>query len=266
MQVAIDETDRRRAIQDGLQRRARHRADDDRQGHPRPQRAAARRRRVDAVVYASERRRRARPTADRAQGRGARGPDGGRDEGRGQAARVRAGGGPPRRDPADPAARPRAGRVDRSSRGPRSARPARTAAVARRPPARPIGRGAAAATRPRPRRRSIEVTSVEVLPADEEPAANLDGVPGEPGIDENTHRRLAARHPRRARGRPRLAGPLARPPDVGPHASRRTSASGPASGRDGAASSLVGASRRHEVVRPRATNRVRTAAGTGGLG
>ena len=32
----------------------------------------------------------------------------------------------------------------------------------------------------------MEVTSVEVLPADEEPAANLDGQPGEPGIDENT--------------------------------------------------------------------------------
>ena len=32
----------------------------------------------------------------------------------------------------------------------------------------------------------MEVTSVTVLPADEEPAANLDGVPGEPGIDENT--------------------------------------------------------------------------------
>ncbi len=32
----------------------------------------------------------------------------------------------------------------------------------------------------------MEVTSIEVLPADEEPAANLDGVPGEPGIDENT--------------------------------------------------------------------------------
>ena len=32
----------------------------------------------------------------------------------------------------------------------------------------------------------MEVTSVTVLPADEEPAANLDGEPGEPGIDENT--------------------------------------------------------------------------------
>ena len=32
----------------------------------------------------------------------------------------------------------------------------------------------------------MEVTSITVLPADEEPAANLDGEPGEPGIDENT--------------------------------------------------------------------------------
>ncbi len=32
----------------------------------------------------------------------------------------------------------------------------------------------------------MEVTSVTVLPADEEPAANLDGVPGEPDIDEGT--------------------------------------------------------------------------------
>ncbi|HEX5014262.1 MAG TPA: excinuclease ABC subunit UvrB [Candidatus Limnocylindrales bacterium] len=33
---------------------------------------------------------------------------------------------------------------------------------------------------------ALEVSSVTVLPADEEPAANVDGVPGEPGIDENT--------------------------------------------------------------------------------
>jgi excinuclease ABC subunit B len=32
----------------------------------------------------------------------------------------------------------------------------------------------------------MEVTSVTVLPADEEPAATLDGIPGESGIDENT--------------------------------------------------------------------------------
>ncbi len=44
-------------------------------------------------------------------------------------------------------------------------------------------RGAAAAVAAGP---AMEVTSVTVLPADEEPVANLDGVPGEPGIDENT--------------------------------------------------------------------------------
>ena len=44
-------------------------------------------------------------------------------------------------------------------------------------------RGAAAAVAAGP---AMEVTSVTVLPADEEPADNLDGVPGEPGIDEGT--------------------------------------------------------------------------------
>jgi superfamily II DNA/RNA helicase len=33
---------------------------------------------------------------------------------------------------------------------------------------------------------AMEVTEVTILPADEEPADNLDGVPGEPGIDEGT--------------------------------------------------------------------------------
>ena len=56
MRVAIDETDRRRAVQDGLQHRARDRADDDRQGHPRHQRAAARRRRVDRRLHVRARR------------------------------------------------------------------------------------------------------------------------------------------------------------------------------------------------------------------
>jgi len=44
-------------------------------------------------------------------------------------------------------------------------------------------RGAAAAVAAGP---LMEVTSIEVLPADEEPAASLDGIPGEPSIDENT--------------------------------------------------------------------------------
>ena len=76
--------------------------------------------------------------------REARRPDGGRDAGRGQGARVRAGGGAPRRDPADPAAGPRAGPVaDR--------RPGGGARGARR---RARRRGRPASGRPRrPRRR-----------------------------------------------------------------------------------------------------------------
>ena len=104
MRAAIDETDRRRAVQTGLQHRARDRADDDRQGDPRHQRAAARRRRVDRGLPARIRR----PGAGRAgrlepgPGRTRRGPDGSRDEGGGEAARVRAGRGPARRDPDGP--------------------------------------------------------------------------------------------------------------------------------------------------------------------
>jgi hypothetical protein len=44
-------------------------------------------------------------------------------------------------------------------------------------------RGAAAAVAAGP---AMEVTSITVLPADEEPAASLDGVAGDPGIDEGT--------------------------------------------------------------------------------
>ncbi|MEA2631462.1 MAG: excinuclease subunit, partial [Chloroflexota bacterium] len=44
-------------------------------------------------------------------------------------------------------------------------------------------RGAAAAVASGP---AMEVTSVTVMAADEEPSGNLDGVPGEPGIDEGT--------------------------------------------------------------------------------
>ena len=51
-------------------------------------------------------------------------------------------------------------------------------------PAPRIGRAARAATRPRPRARPLEVTSVTVLPADEEPADNLGR--RALGIDENT--------------------------------------------------------------------------------
>ena len=84
-------------------------------------------------------------------------------------------------------------------------------------PARPIGRGAgASAAAARPRARPWRSPASTVLPADEEPAANLDGIPGERRRRREHGRRLAARHPRRARGRRGLAGALARPADLGP--------------------------------------------------
>ncbi len=131
-----------------LQPGTRHRADDHRQGHPRPQPATASRGRVDHRLQlgAPSGRadlRRGRP----GQGRGPRRPDGGGDARGGQGARVRAGGGPARRDPADPPARPGAGRVGdgragrrtgRSRRPRRDERPDRC----RRPsPGAPGGRG-----------------------------------------------------------------------------------------------------------------------------
>ena len=68
MRVAIDETDRRRTDPGGLQRRARDRADDDHQGHPRHQRAAARGRRVDGRLrLGADRRVHARPTGPRSR-------------------------------------------------------------------------------------------------------------------------------------------------------------------------------------------------------
>ncbi len=115
MKVAIDETARRRAIQDGLQHRARHRTHDDHQGHPRHQPAAAGRGRVDGRVQLRARGRVHRGRSG--QGRGARRPDGGRDEGGGQGAGVRTGRRAPRRGPADPAAGARAGRVDHRGQG-----------------------------------------------------------------------------------------------------------------------------------------------------
>ncbi len=130
MQVAIDETNRRRAIQTAPQHRAGHRADDHHQGHPRPQPAAARGGRVDRRVQLREGRRvqRGRPQ----EGRGAGRPDGDRDEGRRPRARVRAGRRPARRDPADPAARPGAGCLGHRGAGGRAGGPggARQAAPA----------------------------------------------------------------------------------------------------------------------------------------
>ena len=88
---------------------------------------------------------------------------------RGQAARVRAGGGAARRDPADPAAGPRRGRLDDRRPGGRGARRGRRS----RPPAGAAGRGDVdarpATARAARTRRRMEVTSVAVLPAAEEP-------------------------------------------------------------------------------------------------
>ena len=118
MRVAIDETDRRRADPGRVQHRARHRADDDHQGHPRPQPAPARRRRVDRRLHLGTRWR-AQRRGPR-QGRGPRRPDGGRDALGRQGAGVRTGGGAPRRGPADPPARPRAGCVGHRRKGRRA--------------------------------------------------------------------------------------------------------------------------------------------------
>ena len=116
MRVAIDETDRRRAYQEaynpehGIEPTTIVKGIRDLNERLR---AVA----ESTVVYASERGGEF-SEADRRQGRGARRPDGGRDEGGRQAARVRARGGAPRRDPADPPARAPGGRLDhRRTRG-----------------------------------------------------------------------------------------------------------------------------------------------------
>ncbi len=215
MRAAIDETDRRRAIQEALQPRARDRADDDRQGDPRHQRAAARRRRDERGLRRGRPGRAiwpARPRgAERGPDRGDRRADGSGDEERREEPRVRTRRRPPRRDPADPAAGPRAGRLDGRRAGGRGcggegartrserlavdvhAAPGSTRGGARGAQAGGHHRHGPARRRGRARRRARRADGRDRLG-------------------------LAAGHPRRARGRRRrLAGPLARPPDVGPH-------------------------------------------------
>ena len=140
------------------------------------------------VVYTNERGRR--PRARPHAGRAAHRPDGGRDALGGQAARVRAGGRDPRRDPAGPIAGPRAGPVDHRGAGSRAGRTGGWCGRRRGRGGLGVGRRAgSAATRRRAERAAasagptFEVTSVAVLPADEEPLDTVDGVPGEDGGD-----------------------------------------------------------------------------------
>ena len=110
MQVAIDETKRRRRQAGAVQHRARHRAADNHQGHPRHQRPVAGRGRGGRRLLG--RGARARAVADVARrDRQARRPDGGRDARGRQGARLRARGRAARRDPGHSAARAGGGRL-----------------------------------------------------------------------------------------------------------------------------------------------------------
>ena len=197
----------------GLQPRARHRADDDRQGHPRPQRAAACRRRVHRRLRlgAGRRVQRGRPEA-----RSRRVVARMEAEMKAAAKQLEFERAAALRDEIQQI-RLRVLEEDASITVGRAAERAASDAGGRGLTGaadRARGRrGAAAAVAAGP---GMEVTSVTVLPADEEPSGTLDGVPGEPGIDEGTIADWLPGHPGRARGRGRLAGALARPPDLGP--------------------------------------------------
>ena len=198
----------------GLQPRARHRADDDRQGHPRPQRAASRRRRVDRRL--------------RLRARGGEFSEADRAKVEALVARMEAEMRAPPSSSSSSAPRRSATRSSRSGcassrrtpRSPSAAPPSGRRAT----PAGPAGRGlTGAADRARGRRGAaaavaagptMEVTAVTVLPADEEPADTLDGDARRARHRREHHRRLAAGHPRRARRRRRAgrpAGSTARP-------------------------------------------------------
>ncbi len=153
MRAAIGETDRRRGDPGALQHGQGDHPDHDRQGDPRHQRPAAGRGRGRRPVRGRwPRPRRRFEGPGRAAGRA---PRGGHARGR-AGARVRARRRAARRDPADPPARARGGRIRDRGRGRR-----RPPAAAPRPPAaaprpRPRGGARAAAARARrdPRRRS----------------------------------------------------------------------------------------------------------------
>ena len=126
----------------------------------------------------------------------ARRPDGGRDARRRARARVRACRDVARRDPAGSNARPRGGCIGchrpRGREG--RAREARRSNRSRHTDREAVGtRGGYALRKPSrpPRRRGrrgdgLEVTSVTVLPADEEPSQNMDGQPDPDLLDEGT--------------------------------------------------------------------------------
>ena len=235
MRVAIDETDRRRAIQvayntaHGIEPTTIVKGIRDLNERLR---AVA----ESTIVYASERGGDVHRRGP-GQGRGRRRADGGRDEGGRQAARVRAGRRAARRDPADPAARAPGGRLDhrRTGGGAGAAGMRRMGAGC---PARPIGRGVGGA---RPRRwrrdpswrsrasrscrptRSRRRTSTASRATAMRPGSTRTRSPtGCPASATST------RTPRA--GRP--AGSTVRP---GIARSRRTSGSAPASARDAAA-------------------------------
>ena len=84
----------------------------------------------------------------------------------------------------------------------------------------------------------MEVTSVEVLPADEEPAASLDGDPASPASTRTPSPTGCPGIRDEHEDDGRLAGALARPAHLGPHRHARTSASGRASDRVAAAHGL----------------------------
>ena len=227
MRAAIDETDRRRAIQEAYNLERGHRAGTIVKGIRDLNDQLRSRRRGHGHVHVRARGAgRAAARAGHEEGRAARRPDGGRDARRprrssSSSARPRSATRSSRSGSASSTrTSPRSSPAPRSS--PRSER--RRGRAGRRARSRqPVGAGVGWVRGRRPWTRAtasdsdpdapssvFEVTEVTVLPAGVEPAER-------DGPAEGTAVGLAARHPRRARGRGRLAGPPARPPDLGPN-------------------------------------------------
>ena len=149
MQVAIDETNRRRAVQETYNVEKGIEPTTIVKGiHDLNQRLRAVA--ESTIVYASERDGgRGFDEADASQGRGSGRPDGGRDALGGQGARVRTGRSAPGRDPTDPAARPGAGRTVTVARAAERAASGEGAGDDRPDRGRRTGRGAVAQPRMR---------------------------------------------------------------------------------------------------------------------